>query len=66
MNNVVTLDITISRKYQRLTGKDIWRQNLHQTIFAANRIRSTLGPQGAYKLVSYNRGPEQVIKITKG
>ncbi len=48
-----------------MTGKDVWRQNLHQAIFAANIIRSTLGPQGAYKLVSYNRGPEQVVKITK-
>jgi len=65
MNNVVTLESTISRKYQRLTSKDIWRQNLQQAIFAADKIRSTLGPHGAYKLVLYNRGPEQVVKITK-
>ena len=34
-------------------------------VFAADKIRSSLGPQGAYKIVSYNRGPEQVIKVTK-
>ena len=34
-------------------------------IFAADKIRSTLGPKGAYKMVSYNRGPEQVVKVTK-
>ena len=24
-----------------------------------------MGPQGSYKLVTYNRGPEQVVKVTK-
>ena len=55
----------ISPKYQRTTGKDAWRENMRLAIFAADKIRSTLGPQGAYKMVTYNRGPEQVVKITK-
>ncbi len=55
----------ISPNYQRLNGKDAWRQNLRTAIFASDKIRSTLGPKGAYKLVTYNKGPEQVIKLTK-
>jgi len=34
-------------------------------VLAADKIRSSFGPQGSYKLVAYNRGPEQVVKITK-
>jgi len=55
----------ISPKYKRTSGKDVWRENLRLAIFAADKIRSTLGPKGAYKMVTYNRGPEQVVKITK-
>ena len=55
----------ISPKYSRLTGKDAWRENLRLAVFAADKIRSTLGPKGAYKLITYNRGPEQVVKVTK-
>ncbi len=55
----------ISPNIKRTTGKDVWRENIHQAIFAANKIRSTLGPMGAYKMVTYNRGPEQVTKVTK-
>jgi archaeal chaperonin len=59
------METIISPKYKRTTGKEAWRQNLRIAIFAADKIRSTLGPQGAYKMVVYNRGPEQVVKITK-
>ncbi len=59
------METIISPKYKRSKGKDAWRENLRLAIFAADKIRSTLGPQGSYKLVSYNRGPEQVVKITK-
>jgi chaperonin GroEL (HSP60 family) len=62
---MITLESIISKNYKRTTGKDAWRENLHYAIFTANKIRSTLGPRGAYKLVAYNRGPEQVIKVTK-
>ncbi len=55
----------ISQKYKRTTGKDVWRENLRLAIFAADKVRSTLGPKGAYKLIAYNRGPEQVVKVTK-
>ena len=65
LEKVVSVNDIISSKYKCTTGKDVWRENLRTTIFAADKIRSTLGPQGSYKLVTYNRGPEQVIKVTK-
>jgi chaperonin GroEL (HSP60 family) len=51
--------------YTRFQGTDAWRQNLNITAMAAEKIRSCLGPNGAYKMVVYNRGPEKVVKITK-
>lgn len=65
MQNLLPIENVISKNYKRTTGKEAWRENLHYAIFAADKIRSTLGPKGAYKLISYNRGPEQVVKITK-
>lgn len=62
---MITMETIISPKYKRTSGKEVWRENLHLAIFAADKIRSTLGPQGSYKMVTYNRGPEQVVKITK-
>ena len=59
------MESIISKNYERITGKDAWRQNLQYVIFAADKMRTSLGPQGAYKLVAYNRGPEQVVKVTK-
>jgi chaperonin GroEL (HSP60 family) len=49
----------------RLSGKDAWRQNLNLASLAAFKIGSSLGPKGAYKLVTYYRGPEMVVKVTK-
>jgi len=49
----------------RLRGKDAWKQNLNLASFAAFKIGSCLGPKGAYKLVTYHRGPEMVMKVTK-
>jgi archaeal chaperonin len=54
-----------SQKIKHTTGKDVWRENLRLVIFAADKVRSTLGPKGAYKLVAFNKGPEQVVKVTK-
>jgi len=51
--------------YTRFQGTDAWRQNLHVTAMATEKIRSCLGPNGAYKMVVYNRGPEKIVKITK-
>jgi archaeal chaperonin len=59
------MESIISQRIKRTTGKDAWRENIRTVIFAADKVRSTLGPKGAYKLVAYNRGPEQVVKITK-
>ena len=62
---MITMETVISPRIKRTTGKDVWRENLRSAIFAADKIRSTLGPLGAYKIVCYNRGPEQVVKVTK-
>jgi chaperonin GroEL (HSP60 family) len=51
--------------YTHFQGTEAWRQNLNVTAIAAEKIRSSLGPNGAYKMVVYNRGPEKVCKITK-
>jgi archaeal chaperonin len=55
----------ISKNKGSLTGKDAWRQNLNLASLAAFKIGSCLGPNGAYKLVTYHRGPEVVMKVTK-
>ncbi len=55
----------ISKDKGSLTAKDAWRQNLNLASLAAFKIGSCLGPNGAYKLVTYHRGPEVVMKVTK-
>jgi chaperonin GroEL (HSP60 family) len=55
----------ISKNKGSLTGKDAWRQNLNLASLAAFKIGSCLGPNGAYKLVTYHRGPQVVMKVTK-
>jgi chaperonin GroEL (HSP60 family) len=49
----------------RLSGKDAWKRNLALASLTAFMIGSSLGPKGAYKLVTYHRGPEMVSKVTK-
>jgi chaperonin GroEL (HSP60 family) len=65
MQNIITRNSVISKNIERKTGKDAWRDNLRLAVFAADKVRSTLGPKGAYKLIAYNRGPEEVVKVTK-
>ena len=65
MERVLTSKNIISQRNERTTGKEAWRKNLRYAIFAADKVRTTLGPKGAYKMVTYNRGPEQVVKVTK-
>src|SRR5512135_1157626 len=65
MQHITTPQSVISRNIERKSGKGVWQENLRVAIYAADKIRSTLGPKGAYKLVAYNRGPEQVVKVTK-
>src|SRR2546425_5061287 len=50
---------------ERATGRDAWKQNLTIAHLAAWKVATSLGPRGSYKLVSYNRGPEFVVKVTK-
>ncbi len=62
----MVVDIPVhSTNFGRLRGKKAWRQNLDLAAISAAKIESSLGPMGAYKMVSYNRGPERVIKVTK-
>jgi archaeal chaperonin len=55
----------LSPNYEYLKGKDAWRNNLRLTTWAADQIRSSLGPNGAYKLVIHKRGPEKAVKVTR-
>jgi chaperonin GroEL (HSP60 family) len=59
------MESVISQQIKRTPGEEAWRENMQSAIFAADKVRSTLGPKGAYKLVAYNKGPEQVVKVTK-
>jgi hypothetical protein len=58
------MESVISQKIKRTKGKDVWRENLRLVIVAADKVRSTLGPKGSCKMVVYNRGPEQEVKVT--
>ncbi len=55
----------LSPNWGQLTGKRAWRQNLGLAVISAGKVESALGPKGAYKMVTFNRGPEKVIKVTK-
>src|SRR5580704_13148020 len=55
----------ISPSFGRLRGKRAWRQNLGLAAMSAGEVESALGPRGAYKMVTFNRGPERIIKVTK-
>lgn len=54
-----------SPNYDYVKDKDAWRNNLRLTTLAAEKVRSSLGPNGAYKMVTYNRGPEKIVKVTR-
>ncbi len=55
----------IGPSFGRLRGKRAWRQNLHLAALSAAKVESALGPRGSYKMVTFNRGPERIIKVTK-
>jgi len=55
----------ISPNFGRLKGKKAWRQNLDLAAMSAAKIESALGPRGSYKMVTFNRGPERIIKVTR-
>src|SRR5882762_7300793 len=54
-----------SKNFRRLEGKNAWRNNLELAALVASKVASCLGPTGAYKLVTYHRGPQLVTKVTK-
>lgn len=59
------IDRFISPNWGQLTGKKAWRQNLGLAAISAGKVESAMGPKGAYKMVTFNRGPEKVIKVTR-
>jgi chaperonin GroEL (HSP60 family) len=54
-----------SKDRARLRGREAWKNNLQLASLAASKLASSLGPAGAYKLVTYRLGPELVTKVTK-
>jgi len=60
-----SLTHVFSPNYDYVKDKDAWRNNLRLTTLAAEKVRSSLGPNGAYKMVTYNRGPEKIVKVTR-
>ena len=60
-----SLEHVIGQDFARIHGREAWRNNLTLARMAAGRMKSSLGPMGAFKLVTYNRGPELVVKVTK-
>ncbi len=54
-----------SPKFEYLKGKDAWERCLQQITEVSQQLYSSFGPNGAYKMVTYNKGPERVVKITK-
>ena len=55
----------ISPRFDWVECRDAWKANLHLVSLVASKTISTLGPKGGYKMITYNRGPEQVVKVTK-
>ncbi len=55
----------LTKDRERLHGKEAWTNTLGLAALAASKVASCLGPTGAYKLVTYHRGPELVTKVTK-
>ncbi|MFB3888018.1 MAG: TCP-1/cpn60 chaperonin family protein [Candidatus Bathyarchaeia archaeon] len=55
----------LSPNYDYVKGKEVWRSNLRTVASAARHVRTSLGPNGAYKMVALRRGPERIIKITR-
>ena len=46
-------------------GREAWLTNLSLTFMIFEKVRSSLGPRGGYKMITYNKGPEQVVKISR-
>ncbi|MGI0091826.1 MAG: TCP-1/cpn60 chaperonin family protein [Nitrososphaerales archaeon] len=55
----------LSNIFENIKGEQAWNYNLNLASLAASKIESCLGPKGAYKIVTYHRGPELVVKVTK-
>ncbi len=62
---MTNLNHVFSPKNTRAKGKEAWRQSLQLAVLVSDRVRTSLGPKGSYKMITYGRGPERVTKITK-
>lgn len=61
----MTFQRPVSTRFHQIKGDNAWKQNSQVSDFIYNHIRTSLGPKGAYKIVSYNKGPEKVVKLCK-
>jgi chaperonin GroEL (HSP60 family) len=59
------IENVFSKKYDYRQGREAWQNTLRLTALAADKMQTSLGPNGAYKMVTYNRGPQKIVKITK-
>ena len=61
----MTFQRPVSTRFHQVKGDNVWKQNSQVSAFIYNRIRTSLGPKGAYRIVTYNKGPEKVVKLCK-
>jgi chaperonin GroEL (HSP60 family) len=55
----------VSTRFHRVKGDNAWRQNSQVSAFIFDRVKTSFGPKGAYKIITYNKGPEKVVKLCK-
>lgn len=55
----------LTPSYDISRGEKAWKKDLKELADLASCINTSFGPNGFYKMVIYNRGPEQVVKITR-
>ena len=61
----MTFQQPVSTRFNQVKGDNAWKQNSQVSAFIYNRVKTSLGPKGAYKIVAYNKGPEKVVKLCK-
>ena len=61
----MTFQRPVSTRFHQVKRNNVWKQNSQVSSFIYNRVKTSLGPKGAYKIVAYNKGPERVVKLCK-
>ena len=62
---ITRLDRVYSDEVEARRGKEAWHDSLKLVKTVSEKLRSSLGPAGGYKMIAYSRGPEEVVKITR-